>query len=293
MVIDPHLIAEPNKKIELSNFDTGYVPNGLTKKSAKNSRKQELENLKNFQDKLYASDKYSVLLIFQAMDAAGKDSTIKYVMSGVNPQGCNVTSFKQPSSEELDHDFLWRTYKALPRRGEIGIFNRSYYEEVLITKVHPEIIINQRLPKILSPKELTDEFWNKRYQSINNMESHLIRNGTYILKFFLHVSKEEQKKRFLKRINKPEKNWKFSMSDVAERAFWDRYQLAYEEAINHTSTKEAPWYIIPADHKWSMRHMVGSIITQRLSALDIAYPKVSEEGLEVIQQAKKILENEN
>jgi len=215
MINDEHIIAPPGKSIKLADYDTSYDAHAMTKEIALEHLDDEKDKLKKLQDKLYASDKYSVLLIFQAMDAAGKDSTIRYVMSGINPQGCQVFSFKQPSSEELDHDFLWRTYKALPERGRIGIFNRSYYEEVLVVKVHPQYILNQRIPGIKSVDDITGALWEHRYKSINTMERHLVKSGTIILKFFLHVSKEEQKERFLKRINRPDKNWKFSQSELS------------------------------------------------------------------------------
>jgi len=292
MINNKHLIASPGKEIKLVDFDPSFLPPNLTKPSAKALLKQKKKELKDLQDKLYASDKYAILLVFQAMDAAGKDSTIRYVMSGVNPQGCQVFSFKKPSSEELDHDFMWRTYKALPERGRIGIFNRSYYEEVLVTKVHPELIVNQRIPGIKSVDDITDELWQHRYKSINAMERHLVKSGTVILKFFLNVSKEEQKERFLKRINRPDKNWKFSQNDVEERKYWDQYQQAYEEAINATSTELAPWYIIPADRKWYMRYTVGTIITEKLESLNLYYPKVTEEQLNNLQKAKELLEGE-
>jgi PPK2 family polyphosphate:nucleotide phosphotransferase len=292
MINDKHIIATPGEKIRLEDYDTAYRSHSLTKEYAEEHFKEKRDKLKEMQDKLYASDKYAVLLIFQAMDAAGKDSTIRYVMSGVNPQGCQVFSFKQPSSEELDHDFLWRTYKALPERGRIGIFNRSYYEEVLVTKVHPKYIVNQRIPGINSLEDIPEELWQNRYQSINAMERHLVKSGTIILKFFLHVSKEEQRERFLKRINRPDKNWKFSQSDVEERKYWDEYQQAYEEAINATSTEAAPWYIIPADRKWFMRYTVGTIITQKMETLNLKYPQVSEKQIEELGKAKKQLEEE-
>lgn len=293
MINDQQIIATPGVKIRLADFDTAYRSHYLTKKYALEHLKEEKEKLKSMQDRLYASDKYAVLIIFQAMDAAGKDSTIRYVMSGVNPQGCQVFSFKQPSAEELDHDFLWRTYKALPERGRIGIFNRSYYEEVLITKVHPHHILNQKIPGIQATQDITDELWQHRYKSINAMERHLVKSGTVILKFFLHLSREEQKERFLKRINRPDKNWKFSMQDVEERKYWDAYQQVYEEAIDATSTEHAPWYIIPADRKWFMRYTVGTIITQKMETLNLEYPKVSEEQKEGLAKAKKLLEEES
>ncbi len=240
---------------------------------------------------LYAYNRYSVLLIFQAMDAAGKDSTIEHVMSGVNPQGCQVFSFKKPSANELEHDFLWRTYRALPERGRIGIFNRSYYEEVLVTRVHPEYIVGQRLPGIDRVNDVNEDLWQSRYRSINEMERHLTANGTVILKFFLNVSKDEQKNRFLRRINRPEKNWKFTMNDVEERKYWDDYQHAFEQAINHTSTEHAPWHIIPADRKWFMRAAVSEIIVDKLQSLDMRYPKVTGKQKANLQKAKETFEN--
>jgi PPK2 family polyphosphate:nucleotide phosphotransferase len=227
------------------------------------------------------------------MDAAGKDGTIKHVMSGVNPQGCEVHSFKEPSREELEHDFLWRCSKRLPERGKIGIFNRSYYEEVLITKVHPELILRQSIPGINRIEDINDGFWKRRYEQINAFEKHIYENGTIILKFFLHVSKKEQRERFLKRIEKPEKNWKFSIDDVKERAFWDKYQQAFEDAINSTSTHYAPWYIIPADRKWFMRTAVGDIIVDTLESLNLKYPDVSDKMKTDLLEAKELLMIEN
>jgi PPK2 family polyphosphate:nucleotide phosphotransferase len=227
-------------------------------------------------------------MVFQAMDAAGKDGTIKHVMSGVNPQGCQVFSFKQPSAEELDHNFLWRYTRALPERGRIGIFNRSYYEDVLVVRVHPELVRAQHIPNA----EYNDAFWEGRYKDINALERHLARNGTVILKFFLHVSKTEQRKRFLKRLEDPTKHWKFSAADLAEREFWDAYQGAYEDAINATSTKWAPWYIIPADHKWVTRGLVARILVSAINKLDIAYPEVSPEKQVAIEQARQQLQAE-
>jgi len=228
-----------------------------------------------------------LLVIFQAMDAAGKDSTIKHVMSGINPQGCQVYSFKHPSAEELDHDFLWRSAKALPERGRIGIFNRSYYEEVLIVKVHPELVTAQHLPNGNPDKE---KFWEHRYESINNFERHLTRNGTAIVKFFLYVSKDEQRKRFLKRIEEPAKHWKFSPTDMKEREFWDDYMAAYEECLSQTSTKSAPWYVIPADHKWVSRALVAAILTATIKSLGLKWPAVTEAQKKAIQEAKRALE---
>jgi PPK2 family polyphosphate:nucleotide phosphotransferase len=240
------------------------------------------------QDLLYASDSYAILLIFQAMDAAGKDSTIKHVMSGVNPQGCQVFSFKHPSVEELEHDFFWRYAKALPERGRIGIFNRSYYEEVLIVKVHPEILANQRIPGATPTKEL----WQTRYDDINNFERHLTQNGTVILKFFLNISKEEQARRFLERLEDPTKHWKFSDADMQERGYWDEYMEAFETCLRETSTKSAPWHVIPADRKWVARAMVAKIVSSTIEGLDLKYPDVPPEKQSQIAAAKKTLEKE-
>ena len=241
--------------------------------------------LAEFQDMLYAQDKWAVLLIFQAMDAAGKDGTIKHVMSGVNPQGCQVYSFKSPSAEDLDHDFLWRCIKCLPNRGQIGIFNRSYYEEVLVVRVHPEFLAKQKVP----PKLLTKDIWQERFQDIRNFERYLSRNGIKVVKFFLHVSKKEQRRRFLDRAEQPEKNWKFSASDMAERDYWNEYQDAYEDMIRKTATKHSPWYVVPADNKWFTRVVVGAAIVDTLASLDLAYPKVDEARREEIAKAKKAL----
>ena len=239
------------------------------------------------QDMLYAQDKWAVLLIFQAMDAAGKDGTIKHVMSGVNPQGCQVFSFKSPSSEDLDHDFLWRSMRCLPNRGNIGIFNRSYYEEVLVVRVHPEFLAKQKIP----PALVTDDIWQNRFEDIRSFERYLHRNGTKILKFFLHVSKKEQQRRFLARTEDPEKNWKFSASDMAERQYWDEYQDAYEDMIRNTATKDSPWYVVPADNKWFTRAVVGAAIVDTLASLDLAYPKVDKKRLEEIARAKTLLQS--
>lgn len=249
---------------------------------------QGVEQLSELQDKLYAQDRWAVLLIFQAMDAAGKDSTIKHVMSGVNPQGCQVFSFKQPSSEENDHDFMWRTMRRLPERGRIGIFNRSYYEEVLVVRVHPELLKTERIPEELVTKRL----WKERFEGINCFEQHLARNGTAVRKFFLHVSKEEQKKRFLDRLKKPEKNWKFSVSDVDERQCWDDYQNAYEDMIRHTSTEHAPWFVVPADHKWFTRLVVAGAIVDALKDLQVDYPKVDAEKRKELARAEALLRKE-
>ncbi len=250
---------------------------------------KNIEELAAAQQLLYAADSWSVLVILQAMDAAGKDGTVKHVLSGVNPQGIHVTNFKRPSEEELDHDFLWRCSKALPERGRIGIFNRSYYEEVLTVKVHPELLINERLPNADPDRK---KFWKQRYESINDFERHLSRNGTRVIKFFLNVSREEQKRRQLERINDPKKNWKFAASDLVERAHWDEYMEAYESLLRETSTRHAPWYIIPADKKWVCRSLVAEILAYEISELNLEYPKLSEAELQVLADCKAKLEAE-
>ncbi len=258
----------------------------FTKAADKNRARKALTDgvkaLSELQDKLYAQDKWAVLLIFQAMDAAGKDSAIKHVMSGVNPQGCQVFSFKSPSSEELDHDYLWRCMKCLPNRGNIGIFNRSYYEEVLVVRVHPGFLAKQRIPPQLVGKKI----WAERFEDIRNFEQYLGRNGVVVRKFFLHVSKKEQKRRFLERIDDPMKNWKFSSSDTAERDFWDKYMEAYEEMIRETATKHAPWYVVPADNKWFTRVIVAAAVIEALADLDLGYPKVDEKKMKELAAAK-------
>ena len=252
---------------------------------AKQVLQQGVEILAELQDMLYAQDRWAVLLVFQAMDAAGKDGTIKHVMSGVNPQGCQVYSFKQPSQEDLDHDFLWRCMRCLPERGRIGIFNRSYYEEVLVARVHPEILAGQKLP----PSLVTARIWDERLEDIAAYERYLARNGVVILKFFLHVSKAEQKRRFLARLDEPEKNWKFSPSDVAERRHWKAYQDAYEEAIRATASRHAPWYVVPADHKWFTRLVVAGAVVDALADLDLAYPKVDAAKRKALAAARREL----
>lgn len=262
------------KKDYRPSFTGGYKD----KDAAQDKVQSNVTLLSELQDKLYAQDNYSVLIIFQALDAAGKDGAIKHVMSGINPQGCHVTSFKTPSAEELDHDYLWRSVRALPRRGEIGIFNRSYYEEVLVTRVHPEILQRQKLP----PASIEKHIWKKRYEQINNFEKHLVENGTMIVKFFLNVSKKEQARRFLDRVERPAKNWKFSDSDYAERQHWDDYQKAYEDCIQNTSTPYAPWFVIPADHKWFTRLAVSETIVRALQLLSLKYPDVSPDHKKMI-----------
>lgn len=282
------LIVKPGDRISLKDYDPGFTDHYKNKQAAAGKLEADVQRLSQYQDILYAQNTYALLLIFQAPDAAGKDSTIKHVMSGVNPQGCQVFSFKAPSAEELDHDYLWRSMKALPERGRIGIFNRSYYEEVLVVRVHPEILANQQLPFATR----TPKIWQQRFEQINHFEQYLVNNGIIVLKFYLNVSKAEQKARFLQRIERPEKNWKFSAADARERAFWDDYQRAYEEVFNHTSTREAPWYIIPADHKWFTRLAVADIICSRLQELELSYPTLSETHQQQLLQAKTMLESE-
>lgn len=281
--------VEKAKKFKLRDMnpaDTAGVRSD--KKKAKKELARDIERLSSLQERLYAQDRWSVLLIFQAMDAAGKDSVIKHVMSGVNPQGCQVTSFKAPSEEELDHDFLWRIGKALPERGRIGIFNRSHYEEVLAVRVHGEILAKQKMPL----KLLNGDIWRERFRDIRNFESHLARNGTVVLKFFLHVSKEEQKKRFLARVEDPAKRWKFSSRDVEERKLWDRYMAAYEDMIRHTSTEEAPWHVVPADHKWFTHMVVAKTIVRVLQKLDLKFPAVEGQALADLKLARQALRSE-
>ncbi len=287
-----HALAEPfrvnhGEKFRLKDFDPGDT---LDLTSADKPRAREalaigIQALAELQDKLYAQDHWGVLLIFQAMDAAGKDGVIKHVMSGVNPQGCEVNSFKAPSAEDLDHDYLWRCMKVLPNRGHIGIFNRSYYEETLIVRVHPEYLTRQRLPSEL----VTKNIWQERFQDIRGFERYLTRNGILVRKFFLHVSKKEQKRRFLERIENPDKNWKFSSTDAAEREHWDAYMAAYEDMIQNTATKNSPWYVVPADNKWFTRAVVSAAVIDALASLDLAYPKVGPVKLKELAAARRIL----
>ena len=282
----PHPLLVPfDGSFKLSDAATRLTGHKTDRKRQKKQLKKLVGKLDMLQRKLYADDKYSVLLIFQAMDAAGKDSTIRKVLSGVNPAGCEVYSFKQPSAEELDHDFLWRTAKRLPQRGRIGVFNRSYYEEVLVVRVHPEYLKNQKLP--VTPD--LDALWQQRFESIVDHEKHLARNGTVILKFWLNISREEQKNRFLSRLDEPHKHWKFSAGDVRERAFWDDYMHAYEEALRATSRPWAPWYAIPADDKPAMRNMVAEIIVDAMESLHLEYPKVGEEQKRTFAEMREIL----
>jgi PPK2 family polyphosphate:nucleotide phosphotransferase len=272
------------KNFKLKDYPTDDFPNleKKEKKAVKELLQLSIDALVMMQDMLYAQDKWSLLLIFQAMDAAGKDGAIKHVMSGLNPQGCQVSSFKAPSAEDLDHDFLWRCQKQLPERGRIGIFNRSYYEEVLVVRVHEKILLSQKIPKKLISKNI----WNERYEDIRNFEKYLHNNGTIVIKFFLNLSRDEQKKRFLERIDNPDKNWKFSAADAKEREFWDDYMNAYEQMIINTSTEKSPWYVIPADDKLFARIAVASAVINAMDSLDLAYPEVSNEKLKELQQVK-------
>ena len=276
----------PREKVELNECPTIVKPYCKSKKQYQKLLEEHIETLSSLQRLHYASGRYALLLIFQGMDAAGKDGAIRHVMSGVNPQGCEVFSFKQPSSEELKHDFLWRTTCRLPERGRIGIFNRSYYEEVLIARVHPEILRGQGLPV-----ELLDEktIWKERYRSITDLEDHLHRNGTRIVKVFLHMSKDEQRKRFLERIDEPDKNWKFSLADIHERKFWHHYMKAYEDCLNATSTRDAPWYVVPADDKENARVIVSQIVLDALNELKMAYPKTTPKRLSELESIRKEL----
>ena len=288
MNIKTFLIPE-NSSVDLKDHPTDFTGDYTDKDEAEEDLAKNVERLRKLQDVLYAEDKQSLLIVFQAMDAAGKDGAIEHVMSGVNPQGCHVVSFKQPSDEELSHDFLWRCAKNLPERGKIGIFNRSHYEEVLVVRVHPQILESQHLSDDIKNDK---KIWKKRFEQIRNFESGLAANGTHIIKFFLHVSKEEQKQRFLSRIEEDDKNWKFSMGDVKERGHWDDYMNAYCEALANTSTKEAPWYIIPADKKWFTRFAVSEVIVQKLEEMKPEYPAVTEEHKAELLEAKKMLEGE-
>ena len=281
----------PGKKVKLKDYHTGWDQTDELQELGKASVKERAEEILQLnrqelsaaQELLYADDRYSLLIVLQAMDAAGKDGTIKHVMSGLNPQGCQVFSFKKPSAEELDHNFLWRYMRCLPERGRIGIFNRSYYEDVLVVKVHPEILESQKLQQ----RKFGRRFWEERYEDIRAFEHHLVRNGTIVLKFFLHVSKSEQKRRFLERLSQSEKNWKLSPADIAERDYWSDYMSAYEDALEATSTKWAPWHVIPADHKWATRAVVADIVTSAIQSLDLKFPKLSDEQQQWIDQVRE------
>jgi PPK2 family polyphosphate:nucleotide phosphotransferase len=280
--------VKPGDSVKIKDFDPAWegdrsLPKEERKQFARDLLSQDVSDLADAQDILYAADSRSLLIIFQALDAAGKDGTIKHVMSGVNPQGCQVYSFKQPSVKELDHNFLWRYTRALPERGRIGIFNRSYYEDVLVVRVHPELVERQRIPDA----KVDETFWEHRYEDINNLERHLTRNGTTIVKFFLNVSRDEQRKRFIKRLNDPRKHWKFSPADLAERGHWDDYIHAYEQAIAATNTSWAPWYIIPADHKWVTRAIVARVLVNTIRSFDLHYPEITEAQRAAIEEAKR------
>jgi PPK2 family polyphosphate:nucleotide phosphotransferase len=278
--------VDHGKKFALKDFDPGDTGKFKSDKEADDILAHGVDLMSDLQEKLYADDSWSVLLIFQAMDAAGKDGTIKHVMSGINPAGCQVTSFKSPSALELDHDFLWRANVALPERGRIGIFNRSYYEEALIVRVHKEVLKAEKLP----PKLMGRHFWEQRFEDINAFEKHLTRNGTVVRKFFLHLSKSEQKKRFLARLDEPAKNWKFSAADLRERALWDDYADAYEEMITETATPHSPWYVVPADNKWFTHLVVAGAVVDALESLDLSFPKVTREQREALSKAREMLE---
>jgi len=288
--IRSHFQVPPGKSIKLKEYDPGWSGNKSLSKEVRKQQaeaflREDVDDLIRAQELLWASDRWALLIILQGMDTSGKDGIIKHVMSGINPQGCQVHSFKKPTDEELDHDFLWRCVKVLPERGKIGIFNRSYYEEVLVVKVHPEILQSQRLPV----KPYDESFWESRYKSINQMEHHLVRNGTAVVKLFLHLSKEEQRKRLLARLEDPEKHWKFSLGDLAERAYWENYLKVYEEMLEATSTEWAPWYIVPADHKWVARSVSARIITNVIDTLALEYPQVNEEHRAKLEEAKAFL----
>jgi PPK2 family polyphosphate:nucleotide phosphotransferase len=288
-LIEPYRVTR-GKDFRLKDVDPGDTAhlNSEDKAEAKEMLTRGVEWLAEQQDMLYAQDHWAVLLVFQAMDAAGKDGTIKHVTSGINPQGCQVTSYKQPSSEELDHDFLWRYMRNVPARGQIGIFNRSYYEELLVVKVHEELLTRQKM----HPSLVTKKIWDQRYEDISNYERYLDRNGVVVLKFFLHVSKAEQKRRFMERLDQPEKNWKFSPSDVAERGHWSEYQDAYEQAIRGTASKHAPWYVVPADNKWFTRLVVAAAVVDAIAGLKLQYPVIGPDKRKALAEARRSLEAE-
>ncbi len=283
------ILVPSGKKINIESFDTKYVGT-YTKDKAKKALKRNTKELKSMQEVFYADNRYSLLIVLQASDAAGKDGAIRHVLGGLNPQGCRVHSFKAPSKLELEHDYIWRHYLTLPERGMIEIFNRSHYENVVVTKVHPEYIMGERIPGINSVDKVDTDFWKNRYKQINNFEKHIYENGTHILKFFLNISKDEQKKRFLARLDTPEKNWKFSTGDLKERKYWDNYRKAFEDMINETTTDYAPWHVIPADNKWFSRIAIGKIIYEKMKSLDLKYPPA--EKPELLEEARKQLMSE-
>lgn len=280
------------EEVSLKKFDTKYTGNKIDKEEGQELLISTREHLSELQDKLYAHNEYSILIVLQAMDAAGKDGAIKHIMSGLNPSGVKVKSFKVPSSNELEHDYFWRHYKELPARGEIGIFNRSHYENVLVTKVHPEYILNENLPGIDKVSDINQKFWDNRYKQIKRFEKNLYQNGTIIFKFFLHLSYDEQKERFIERIDDPKKNWKFSPADARERQYWNHYQTAYEDALSKTSTDYAPWFVIPADNKWFTRLAIAEILYSEFGKLNLHYPLVSDETKDELQKIKVELEKE-
>ncbi|MCD7937618.1 MAG: polyphosphate kinase 2 family protein [Tannerellaceae bacterium] len=286
------IIATPGEKHQVSDFSANRTGK-MSRDEANILLRENVEKLAELQDKLYAQDQYAILAVFQGMDGAGKDGTIKNVMSGINPHGCQVFSFKQPSSEDLDHDYLWRISKCLPERGRIGIFNRSHYEDVLVTKVHPEILLKNKLPDIRTEKDITEKFWKKRYKQINNFEEYLVENGIIVIKFFLNVSQAEQKKRFISRLKEDAKNWKFSSSDFEESLHWDKYMKVYSDVLSYTSTPHAPWHVIPADNKWFMRYLVGQIICDKVAALKPDYPTVTPQLNEELEKYKELLLKES
>ena len=279
-------VVKPGRKIKLKNFNTGYDGKGLTKQDSEKLLAKSRKKLAEIQDELYANNRYSILIVLQAMDAAGKDGMVKHIMSGFNPLGVKVYSFKAPNAAELDHDYFWRHSLALPARGEIAIHNRSHYENVLVTRVHLDYIMGENIPGVEKVKDVDDKFWKARLRQIQRFEKNLAENGTIIMKFFLNISKAEQKKRFIERIDDPSKNWKFSLGDLKERAFWNEYQAAYEEAISETTTADAPWFIIPADDKWFARLAIASLIQQQFSKLKLSYPTVSPEQKAELQKAR-------
>jgi PPK2 family polyphosphate:nucleotide phosphotransferase len=283
--------VKSDTKFSLGDYDPAFS-GGYKKDDAEAILKGLIAEISELQVQLYASNSYSLLIVFQAMDAAGKDSAIAHTMSGLNPQGCQVYSFKQPGPEDYEHDFLWRHYKALPERGRIGIHNRSHYENVLIVKVHPELVLKENYPEIKQVKDIGKKFWEQRYESIRNFEKHIHNSGTVVIKFFLNVSKQEQKERFLKRIDHPEKNWKFQASDILEREYWDDYMSAYEKAIEETSADESPWYVIPADKKWFTRIAISTIIRDTLKELKLEFPVLPKEEMEKLHEAKQLLEKQ-
>jgi PPK2 family polyphosphate:nucleotide phosphotransferase len=278
--------VENGSRFKLASVDPDDIAGlDLDKHKAKKLLRAGVERLGELQERLYAQDRWGILIILQAMDSGGKDGVVKHVMSGINPQGCDVYSFKAPSAQELDHDFLWRTSKCVPERGRIGIFNRSYYEETLVVRVHPEILAREKLPATL----VGDDIWKQRFEDINGFERYLARNGIVPIKFFLHISKEEQRQRFLARIDEPDKHWKFSMGDIAERKLWDRYMHAYEDMVRNTATREAPWYVVPANHKWFARLVVAAAIAEHMERLDLQFPTVSDAALAEMRAARDVL----